>query len=327
MQKNIFERHPKTTLWGIIALLAVLALFLLEFIADHFFGLGKPVIYQAHPIYGYRPMPNQVVARQPQHTIKINNLGLRAEQNWDLNDTHHKILFLGDSVTYGGSYINNPDLFSALAVKDLPGYCAGNAGVNGWGVDNVVAFIKDMPFLPADIYVAMFPEGDFYRGLTRIGGQLFWMRPPYFALEELVQYFVYKIHLMKLPYLHAYQASELEKTKVATLAVQHLKELAVYLKSQNKTFLIYITPTQQQVLARAPIDSIIQKLLAQYELPVIYLKDKLPPMTNAEKMALFHDVAHLSVQGHQVWGKIIAHDLQNDLKSKGIRSVDNANST
>lgn len=307
---SIFERYPKTTLFSLIAVLFFFTLALAEYCAG-LLGLGKVVLYEAHPVYGYRPKPDQTVARTPQYPIHTNNLGLRAQTDWDLNDFQNKVLFLGDSVTYGGSYIANQALFSHLAVQNSPELISGNGGVNGWGVNNVHAFIQDMQFLPAQIYVSVFPEGDFYRGLQRIGGQPFWTRQPRFALEELLQYFVYIVHLKKIPITQYYSLDDKSKTQIAELAVKNLQSLDDYLKAQHRTHLIYITPSRSQIEGTDTEDKIIKSLLDKYHLNVIYLKDRIMPLAAQEKTNLFHDSIHLSEKGHVVWAKCIASDLAN----------------
>lgn len=307
MSKNFFENYPKTTLLGIIAITCLIVIVVMEILAAQLFGLGKTILYRSHPIYGYRPAPHQTVARQPGVVIHINNLGFRAAQDWDLAQTANKVLFLGDSVTYGGSYITNEDLFSNLAVLPFPEFVAGNAGVNAWGVDNVCAFIKDMEFLPAQIYISVFPEGDFYRGLMRIGGQPFWTKQPRFALEELFQYLVYTIHNKKIT---STLFTDDEKTKIAKMSVSHLKELDNYLKAQGKQHLIYISPSRSQLLHSAQIDETLHTLFKKYDLKVTYLKDKLNNLPKNKINRLFHDEIHLSIEGHYQWAQCIAPDLQ-----------------
>jgi hypothetical protein len=248
------------------------------------------------------------VARVSQHVIKINNLGLRAEEDWKIDDFQSKILFLGDSVTYGGSYISNQELFSNLAVKELAGYVAGNAGTNAWGVNNVHALVKEMEFLPAKIFVSVFPEGDFYRGLQRIGGQPFWTKKPALALSELFQFFVYQLELKQKSARQAF--TEADKIKIANIAVRNLQDLDNFLKEHNRIHLIYITPSLKQVLGLDGEDKIIKSLFNQYGLKVTYLIDRMPPLTPTQKKDIFHDNIHLSPQGHQLWAKLIMTDLK-----------------
>lgn len=316
MKKSVFEKHPKLTLAGVFILFSVVGLVGLEWLAGSFFGLGKPVIYEAHPVYGYRPEPNQLVSRKQHDEVKINNLGLRALRDWDITQPQHKVLFLGDSVTYGGSYISNDQLFSTLAVSPFAGFESGNAGVNGWGVNNVCALVKEMQFLPADIYVSVFPEGDFYRGLMRIGGQPFWTIKPRFALQELFHYFVYKIQLRQMPATHFYDMTPNQRTHIASIAVKNLKSLDEYLKSQGKIHLIYISPSRKEVLGEQPIDTALKQLFVENQLNVIYLKDRLAHIPPAKIQQYFHDEIHLSIAGHQQWGNMIQSDLTQVIKAQ-----------
>lgn len=309
MAQNVFERYPKSTLLLIVVFFSCLLVVLLEVLAGKLFGLGKTITYEAHPIYGYRPCANQVVARNAQHTIKINNLQLRAQSDWNEEDYFHKIVFMGDSVTYGGSYIDNQQLFSYLAVKNIPPYEAGNAGVNGWGVNNVHGLIMEMNFLPAQIYVSVFPEGDFYRGLMRLGGQPFWTKKPEYALEELFHYLVYKAHLSKTPTPNFAEWAPEERMKIAEIAVRNLKAMDDFLLANNRNHFIYITPSRSHLLGKEQKDPVLKMLFAKYQLPVIYLQDRID--LPADKISeLFHDEIHLSVKGHQLWATLMLPELE-----------------
>ena len=69
---TVFERHKITTLSTLVGLGLIFCLIILNALGSSL-GLGKVVIYQSHPIYGYRPIPNQTVSRTGA-MIKINNL-------------------------------------------------------------------------------------------------------------------------------------------------------------------------------------------------------------------------------------------------------------
>lgn len=325
MKKSFFEKHAKLTLACVLVFLGVLSFIALEYAAGAIFGLGKPLIYDSHPIYGYRPLANQSVARKQNIAVKINNLGLRATSDWD-DHSDHKVLFLGDSVTYGGSYISNEQLFSTLAISQFKGYQSGNAGVNGWGVNNVCALVQEMNFLPADIYVSVFPEGDFYRGLSRIGGQPFWTIQPRFALQELFHYFVYKIQLQQMPASHFYLLSDTQKTHIASLAVKNLKAMDDFLKRQGKIHLIYISPSVNQVVNQQSEDIALKQLFKENHLDVIYLKDRLKNTPSEVGKSYFHDDIHLSVAGHAQWAKMIEPDLKQVISMQEQFPHENKNS-
>lgn len=298
---NIFEKYPKTTLSIFFALSFVLLLTLFEWGAKRFMGLGDPVVYQSHPIFGYRPLPNQHLHRFKGAALDFNNLGLRADQDWN-DKPQGKLLFLGDSVTYGGSYISNEQLFSTLIGKKLPSYIVGNIGVNAWGIENVYALLVQEGFLPAEYYVSTFPEGDFLRGLNRFGGQPFWPRKPHSAFEELYQYYLYKLTSAKynesvMPLTPA------EEDKVILQAAQRLKEMDSFLAQKGYKHVIFITPSKQQALGLEPKNAAVLAALTAAGLTPIYLLDSIKNEPETTIQSWYTDNIHLSPGGHQQWAE------------------------
>lgn len=296
---SVFERYPKLTLGFIVLALGCATVLCLEWGARKF-GLGDVVVYHSSPVYGYRPNPNQVVTRMGQSQVAINNLGLRASSDWDAKLRTDRVLFVGDSVTYGGSYIDNQDLFSEVATRGTS-LIPGNAGVNGWGVLNMHALIKESKFLPAQTYVTLMPEGDFYRGLNRLGGQPYWTKPTKWALEELFFYGLYRVSLSKMPGLGSVFAED-EQDLVVDIAARHLKEMDDFLKSQGFDHIIVISPARSQALGTQPIDGRVKKYLNQYQLNAHYFLDNLQD-DSLDIPSLYYDEIHLSKEGHKLWGE------------------------
>jgi lysophospholipase L1-like esterase len=294
---TFFERHPTITLLCLWVLLGGFALGGIEWAAKRFMGLGNPVVYQSHPIFGYRPIPNQDLTRFKGKVLKFNNLGLRADTDWDASPTS-KILFLGDSVTYGGSYISNKELFSNLVAYALPQYTVGNGGVNAWGVENVTALVLDYEFMPAEVVVSTFPEGDFLRGLNRFGGQPFWPRKPRFALTELYYYYLYKLNNQKYAFYTAPLTPEDEQA-VIQQAVRKLALMDATLKQKGYRHILFISPSVKQALGQEPKDARLQAALAQADLQPIYLVDFMEPTMPVQTW--YTDNIHLSEQGHRQW--------------------------
>lgn len=216
----------------ILAIVFLLVFVLLAILATELilrrFGLGNPVVYDSSPLYGYRALPNREYVRFGGSTIKFNNLGLRTNSDWDEIKTN-KILFLGDSVTYGGSYIDNNELFSQVTVDLINqsnkfDYLSGNAGVNGWGVENLYGLVVESNFTPASIYVTVLIEDDFDRGLSRMSGQPYFNWDPSYAFQELWYYFTYLQNTKR--YKHWEEFSDEQSTrKVYEKAVKKLREM------------------------------------------------------------------------------------------------------
>ncbi len=303
-----FERHPIKTILGCLSVILVLALIALELFLRLTMGLGNPVLYDSSPLYGYRPLPNQRMKRFHGSEIRINNLGVRADVDWD-DRRERKILFLGDSVTYGGSYIGNAELFSTLAVAGLDGYLSGNAGVNGWGIENVHGLVVETDFTPAEIYVSVFPEGDFYRGLTRIQGLPYFNRKPRFALEEVVLFYMYRVNLRR--YLGwSTAAPKRDREAVAERAVLRLKEIDAHLKAKGLRHLILITPNRGQVFHGQGKDPLVGRMLEKHGLKALYIVDRLKSVELGGEAEIFHDGVHLEKQGHRVWANVIGEELR-----------------
>lgn len=301
---------------ALIFLVSMLFLVLAELALRIFLGLGNPVLYDSSPIYGFRPLPNKKYTRFWGTSIRFNNLGLRTEQDWD-GSKDNKILFLGDSVTYGGSYLDTHNLFAHLTVNLLNDavdgdYQGGNAGVNAWGIENMANFILEAHFLPASMYVTTVPEGDFYRGLTRIQGLPFFNVKPRFAWQELWYFLCYTQNNKRYRAWTSF-ASEDEKLYIVEKAVKRLGEMDRFLKKQGYIHLLCISPSKSQVLGeKNQKDVTVQALLEKYQISAFYIADAIAvfPLSSQEKALLFYDHIHLNKQGHELWAKIIAARLK-----------------
>ena len=90
----------------------LLCLFLGEWVLRSY-GLGDPIIYYKDAAYGYALEPSQRSVRLRNSVVTINESGLRSQDNWQLAKGK-RILFIGDSVTYGGSYVDDSEIFSTF---------------------------------------------------------------------------------------------------------------------------------------------------------------------------------------------------------------------
>lgn len=312
---NFFEKNKTITIITIITIVVISLIIIIicsDIILHRLLGLGRPVLYDSNPIYGYRPYPNKEYSRFWGSKIAFNNLSLRAESNWD-DSKFNKVLFLGDSVTYGGSYIDNYELFSYLSVKMLKNnFISGNAGVNGWGVENVYGLIVETNFTPAKIYVSVFPECDFYRGLVRLQGLPFFNLSPNYAVKELWYYFCYMQNNKR--YLNWQELSN-EKTKqlVVEKAIRKLKQMDNFLHEHGYKHFIFISPTMNQVLKKMAKDKLVKTIISQHQLKCYYIVDDINlnlKLTNEKIVECYHDSIHLSKKGHRIWSKIISTRLR-----------------
>jgi len=314
-EDSIFHRHPRITLalvW-LVFLLAFAAC--AEVALRRFTGLGNPVLFQADPSYGYRLRPKQETWRFGGAHFKINNLGLRAQHDWDAK-RERKILFLGDSVTYGGNHVSNEELFSEVALPRLKGFDGGNAGIPNWGVENVYGLVVEAQFLPATVYVSTFIEHDFYRGLPR-ELRLPWVRyePPMLALQELATFAWHKVVMRTQEWNQRVREAEPSDVRLARGAAK-LQAMDAFLKERGYRHFIFISPTLEEVLGEKPRDPRVQAELEKRGIEAVYLLDA-PVMRSApEEMrrSWYQDDMHLTPKGHAVWGQLIGEALARKLQ-------------
>lgn len=150
-------------------------------------GLGDPIIYYNSVWGGLRPLPDQQVERIKQARVTIDKNGFRTAKTAGRDAL--RILYLGDSVTWGGSSVDDQALFSEVASdvlrqRGMEVYSM-NAGVNGTSLMNqagIYAQLKDS----IDALVWLFPWGDVSR--TYVTGGFLWppLKKPRFALVEAV---------------------------------------------------------------------------------------------------------------------------------------------
>ena len=83
-------------------------------VTARFIGLGNPLIYQADSVVGYRLRPNQNNKRFKNATVSTDSEGFRVSPGKKSDPLTDIFVFVGDSVTYGGSYIDDTELFSSI---------------------------------------------------------------------------------------------------------------------------------------------------------------------------------------------------------------------
>src|SRR5262245_18959630 len=175
-------RRRLLRLAGSLTLLAVSILVPLA-VAELFLrwrGLGDPQIYSTNLTDRYELSPNQDVARYGGSRVKVDSEGLRSLHDWSL-PADRKILFLGDSVTYGGAYTDTAAPFSerTCAHLGLPGSSTcGNGGVNAYGTDNMTARLLYKPFLDESAVVVTLIGPDTTRGLVVVQSLPYFTRKP-----------------------------------------------------------------------------------------------------------------------------------------------------
>ena len=299
-----------------ISILSVLiGITLSEFLAKKL-GLGNPILYNSDPLVGYRLKPNQSKLRRANSLVTSDSEGFRINPSVELPKNNNYLVFVGDSVTYGGSYIDNSELFSSKFCELLNNefYCLNN-GLNAWGVLNMGRFISNFGIYsrkrPSAFILVILP-GDEARNIKSLSDTPFWDNPPKepSALNEIIRFFTKRYFLPNLKNKKdiTNDLQTLEKNRIKKIQRNTIcNELEILLKKSKYPINIVITPPKKWFE-----DNSKQKEIKIYDK---YLKEisKLKVINNTCNLydyiqfeydeGLYVDGVHLSKKGHKMWAK------------------------
>ena len=261
-----------------------------------FIGLGDPVRYDKDLVYGFAPKANQKKKRFKSSVVTINESGLRSVENWK-NSKKAKILFIGDSVTYGGSYIDDKETFSHLVCDQLKKFTCGNAGVNAYSIINMVNRSRyDERIHDADIVIFLFSGFNFFREFANSNTAHFYMNNHRFFLPGLMEgmSFVFT----------KYDINNFISKKNDTEKYNHHKELANYsieqlvfeierLKKNNKKVSIFYGVKKNYSASEKKLNQYVLNNLLDHNFDSFYLLED-----TLKKNEFFEDDSHLNAKGH-----------------------------
>lgn len=297
----------------------VLLLTVAEYILQEGFGLGEPIVYDAHPLWGYAPRPDSVYLQNAANVVSINNVGVRSISDWVAEENN--ILFLGDSVTYGGRYINDDQTFASLACADLSNWSCHNAGVNAYGILNMVARSRyDERIKSASITIFTFISGDFDRGLQKESMAHFILRePPGFfpALWEVGNYFAARV--VPKDWFGKNSKNNLsDEVRAERRYVNQKFALDVFitelerLKSLKKDFILIHSPIVAEMVDTNLIkeNKILSSLQEMYPDNIVMLDSILREPFQSNHPDLYVDVMHYGQEGHRIVGYALGEILK-----------------
>ena len=310
----------------IVLISVIFSIFLCELVL-RFIGLGDPVIYEKNPSWGYSLSENQTRVRFKNNVIKVNNVGLRSDKEW-VKTNNKLILFMGDSVTYGGSKIDNTELFSEKVCKHLgKKFLCGNAGINGYGVLNMVLRSRyDDRINNADIVIFVVILDDFWRGLVDIEPKHYFISSPNKilpAMEEALNYAGwrydinrYLAHKIKPNLDKVSKKNKMEKENkahfnTAEFALQNLNQEISRLISKEKKVFVFYSPAKTDVIGDTP--DWRKKIEKEVLNKTTNIYDMTPKFRENLELSIHSDNIHYTVDGHSLAAKIIHEYLKDNL--------------
>ena len=290
---------------------------ILEFFARSF-GLGNPLLYREDSLVGYRLKPNQSKLRRKNSKVTTDFEGFRVDHTKKYHKNDKLLVFVGDSVTYGGSYIDDTDLFSSKICDFINNnYFCLNNGLNSWGVLNMGRFIDNFSFYsrrkPHKFILVILP-GDESRNLRSFSDTPYWDSPPKqpSAINEIIKFLnsKYFIPSLKKKGIDDYKSNKIIEGQLFKLQREVIwKELEFLLKEVNYKVDIVVTPPKDWFLEPSKIKVIntyenllknISELKSVENTCNLYYEVR--PEFNSN---LYTDGVHLSKMGHALWAKKI----------------------
>ena len=274
-------------------------------------GLGKPLLYRKDPLVGYRLQPNQNNRRRNNAMVTTDYEGFRVNTNVKKDSFKEIVVFVGDSITYGGSYVDNSELFASLYCEGEEELLCLNGGLNAWGIGNMGKFISNFSLyserIPSKFIVVILP-GDDTRNQQIFRGLPYWTAPPKHprATNEVLKHLL-STHI--LPGLSSKRTSITADPKIVkTQKDLAWKDFSNNIKSAGSTTEVFITPPRQwlddPIKFSDDIKTYDEYLNMLSTIPNVQKTCNLYySLRNDYSPSDYVDDVHLSAEGQKKWAK------------------------
>jgi hypothetical protein len=273
-------------------------------------GWGHPPLYVYDPVTGYALKPSQDLTRTHGCRVVINSLGMRThETTLSKRDGVFRVLVLGDSVPYGGSYIDQDETFCSVAERILnaggPKYEVLNAGVNAYGPRNVLGYIESRGLFGADMVIVYFPWGNLRRDLTNFYIVPFWNRSPEWAMAEFFRHLVWAAFGKLSNRWKNINAFDNELVLTSNLAA--LAGIKKYCDSEAVSVFFFWSPYMDVITGTGPDKFMSDRAKLYQEIATELSVDVSPALAASKDIpSLYVDGVHYSREGHLLAGKFLA---------------------
>jgi lysophospholipase L1-like esterase len=283
-------------------------------------GLGDPILYYVNPGYRYAQQPNQQKIRRHGAHVTIDSKGLRSTTDWS-KPADAKILFVGDSVTWAGTYIDDKETFAdgvctRLAAATGKRFTCGIAAANQYGTDNMAARIRYRDFNDESVLVVTLISNDTVRGLSDAEGRFFFTKPPHGPLKaiwEATTYLMWRLYAELRISGGAYRGEN--EAAVATRSLGNLFSAIRDTERPGRKVLLVLSPARLELGEKE--SAFTKNVKAQLALSGYDLLDLHGPMSQSGIPGLYYDDIHLSVAGHRFYAERIAQALATHFRHAG----------
>ena len=292
--------------------LAILLLACLEGFLRFVLGLGNPIVVAPDAACEYILKPNQDVHRFFSNT-QTNRYGMRSANIADSPSPGTlRILFVGDSLTYGTSRVDQQQIFTEVVHRDLPDSIHQpvevlNASAGNWAIDNELSWVRSRGIFHADIVLLVVNNDDLTQPRATIAqfAEAMPEEKPSSALAEAYLRWV-------RPHISPSKKDSPSLASDSTIQVENLKDLTAMhqlVTSQGGRFALVFVPFAQDVSGESlAAETAFRNWAATDGVPFF---DLTPDESSETPGSITLDGKHLSVRGHGMVAAAIERSWKN----------------
>lgn len=273
-------------------------------------GFGSSVLFITDVHYGYFPKKNQHVRRFFVH-IDTNRFGMRSAPISEFKERgEYRILFVGDSVAFGTSYVDQKYIFSeriATYFRSVKGrhFTVLNASAPGWAPSNEFEYLKAKGLYAADMVVMVYNTNDLAQPFAAYQGPpLFPVKNPSTAIGELWSRYLEPRIFCIPPVVDPGSTSDEGRPSSANEArvMGTIESTRQLVSSKGARMVIIFSPAVSRDVRRnqADWDSALANLKKWAGRENVTILDMTRPMSTHPMASLYFDGIHLRPAGDQL---------------------------
>lgn len=277
-------------------------------------GLGNPVLIARDAACSYTLKPDQDVVRFFVRT-HINHYGMRSDEVPAARTPGVvRLMFVGDSITYGTTRIDQRQIFTELLHRQLPAVLDRpvevlNASAGGWAPENELAFLQSRGVFQSDIVLLVLNDGDLTQPpstISAVGNDLPQRRPAT-AIGELFTRYIRPRMMRTLPKSDAGDSVAAKSEGTVSENFCNLENMRVLVESQRARLVIIFIPFRRDIPNLSSVsESELRAWSDIHRVPMFDLTSAELPYS-ARDLSLDNGI-HFNAKGHAVIAQAIARD-------------------
>lgn len=321
----------KRTAW--LGATILLATFLAEIGLRLGAGLGDPPLFQRDDEIGYLMAPGQEVFRLG-NRIAINRFHQRSEEvSVDPVPETTRILFVGDSITFGISAVDQSETYPEIVAENLrkKGHLveALNASAISWGIGNERAYVERFGTFGSRVAVLQIGSADLLQPTSTSEAvgihPAYPDRKPLTAMGELLfRYILPRVTILRFGTLEEEPVSKADRDRQFSKNMHEFKELVADISLRGTLPVILLIPGLAELITGPssldryePYRKRFIELVGDLSLPLIDIAS----LWNGDPhlAEYYYDGTHLTAKGNAALAHIIVDALmmQTDSESEG----------